>query len=78
MIAEIKICGGDYQPKMRHLIESDLKKLREAEAKEKYMILLVDTRHPDTKLGKWLRTDLVALDCTEVAGKNFMARIWRI
>jgi hypothetical protein len=43
------------------------------------MILLVDMRHPDTKLGKWLANDAAfSPNYMEVNGKDFRARIWRV
>jgi hypothetical protein len=56
MIAEIKICGGDYSPKMKGLIEDDVRKLgRDPGDRERFMILIVDTRKADSKLADWLR-----------------------
>jgi hypothetical protein len=55
MIAEIKICGGSYSPKMRGLLEADVAKLRQdASASAKFMILVVDRRVTDTPLAEWL------------------------
>jgi len=56
MIAELKVCGGNYAPKMKGFIEGDVRKLRRASARfgERYMILVVNTRHTQTELGQWL------------------------
>ena len=55
MIAEIKICGGDYAAKMRDYIENDVVKLAEAPDRcQRFMILVVDTRECSTTLGQWL------------------------
>jgi hypothetical protein len=80
MLAEIKICGGDYQGKMRHLIEADVDKLHKApRGPAKYIILLIDTRNLGSPLGKWLLDfQLAAEEFDEVHGQNFKARIWKI
>ena len=57
MIAEIKICGGDYNSRMRGAIQNDIQKLaRVAGDWERFMILIVDNRNPHTSLGSWLTT----------------------
>jgi len=57
MIAEIKICGGDYAPKMRGYIQEDAEKLACVSGSyERFLLLVVDNRHPDTELGRWLTT----------------------
>lgn len=57
MIAEIKVCGGDYAAKMQAWIEADVDKLARVDgAYERYMILIVDNRNLRTRLGKWLTT----------------------
>jgi hypothetical protein len=82
ILAEIKICGGDYQGKMRNLIKADIVKLTNAQrgpAKYvKYMILLIDTRTLETSLGKWLNDFHASEEMEEVLGKNFKARIWKM
>lgn len=80
MIAEIKICGGDYQSKMKGPIEHDIVKLAKAPSGQaKYFILVIDTRHLESSFGKWL-IDFrpVAEEFEEVQGKNFKARIWKL
>ncbi len=77
MIAEIKICGGDYNSKMKSLINSDVAKLKRANAAEKYMILLVDTRHLDSNLGQWLRDNATPSRCVKITGNNFLVSVWR-
>jgi len=81
MIAEIKICGGDYAPKMKGWIEDDVQKLSHApEDYERFMILIVDTRVADTTLGRWLRTcDFAALRKHERAlSESVTVRIWQV
>jgi hypothetical protein len=80
MLAEIKICGGDYQEKMKKLIEADIIKLTTVKSgPAKYMILLIDTRRLETSLGRWLNDFQVdSEEKEEVLGKYFKARIWRM
>jgi hypothetical protein len=81
MVAEIKICGGDYQYKMTGLIEADVLKLKNAQQdKEKYMILVVDTRKVKTKLGKWLKAYKVdgAPPSQQIPSTHFVAKIWEV
>ena len=81
MVAEIKICGGDYQYKMTGLIEADVRKLKSApQDREKYMILVVDTRVVDTPLGKWLMTYKVDGDppSQQIPSTHFVAKIWKV
>jgi hypothetical protein len=80
MVAEVKICGGDYQSKMQALIESDVQKLRTALGNtQRFMILLVDTRCRGSSLGKWLLTqDFPHTEYCDVKGTHFTARIWKI
>ena len=62
MIAEIKLCGGGggYEvnaSKMRGWIKCDVQKLAHAEGEyERFFILIVDNRWPNTSFGQWLRT----------------------
>ena len=80
MIAEIKICGGNYQGKMKGLIEADVAKLAKAPSGQaKYFILLIDTRKLGSSLGKWLIDfQPTAEEFTEVHGQYFKARIWKL
>lgn len=80
MLAEIKICGGEYHSKMRALIEADVRKLQRAkDAGERYMILLIDTRDADTTLGNWLLAYAIPNSTSrEVEGNGFVARIWKL
>lgn len=80
MFAEIKVCGGDYQPKMMHMIEEDVAKLQKApHDSAKYFILLIDTRNLGTRLGKWLLDfQPESEEFEEVQGQNFKARIWKL
>jgi hypothetical protein len=81
MISEIKICGGDYSPKMKALIEDDVNKLTNAEgAHQRFMILIVDNRHPDTTLGKWLTTCNFPHVKTQnvILSESLLIRMWEI
>ena len=81
MIAEIKICGGDYAPKMKGYIQDDVKKLADAQGVwQRFLILVVDKRHPDTSLGRWLTTcEFPHLQTQEVALSEWVVvRMWQI
>jgi hypothetical protein len=80
MVGEIKICGGDYQPKMKGLIISDIQKLRKSPAEyQRFMILVVDTRKLDTPLGRWLISPGFAQENAErLKGNGFEVLIWEI
>jgi len=81
MIAEIKICGGEYAPKMQKLIQDDVRKLERAAGDwERFMILVVDNRNPHTSLGRWLTTcDFPDTQKHDIAlSKSVIIRIWRI
>jgi hypothetical protein len=59
MIAEIRLCGGGETnaAKMWAWIEADVQKLAHAKGEyERFFILVIDNRWPDTPLGQWLRT----------------------
>ena len=81
MIAEIKICGGDYSPKMQGYIEDDVRKLVSAgSAFERYMILVIDTRI-GSKLRKWLSNfcpDVLHEKVLDAESEKFTVRIWKI
>lgn len=80
MIGEIKVCGGDYQAKMKDLIMADKAKLRKGPLEaEKFMILVIDTRKDDKPLGEWLNElSITSKEYSEVAGKNVRIRIWKL
>ena len=80
MIGEIKVCGGDYQAKMKDLIMADKAKLRKGPLEaEKFMILVIDTRKDDKPLGKWLnKWHVPSHEYSEVVGKNVRIRIWKL
>ena len=80
MAGEIKICGGDYQPKMKGLILADVDKLRKAPPDhQKFMILVIDTRKLDTPLGRWLISPGFAQEETSrIRGTGFETVIWEI
>ena len=80
MFAELKICGGDYMAKMQWAIECDIAKLRAApSATDRYMILVVDDRHPEERLGAWLRSCMLdGAPCWEQRFDTVLIRIWRV
>jgi len=81
MIAEIKICGGDYSPKMQGYIQDDVRKLATAEGDyQRFMILIVDNSCPTTTLGRWLTTcDFSHAERQDVTlSERVVIRIWEI
>lgn len=81
MIAEIKICGGEYSQKMRGLIQDDVCKLARADGPwQRFMILVVDNRTPHTSLGQWLTAcifpNIQSQDVT--LSKTLVVRMWQI
>ncbi|MCX6996475.1 MAG: hypothetical protein NTV49_05195 [Kiritimatiellaeota bacterium] len=81
MIAEIKICGGDYAPKMRGFIQDDVHKLACAgDVGQRFMILIVDNRHPETSLGRWLTAcDFPHAERQDVTlSESVVIRMWQI
>jgi len=81
MIAEIKICGGNYASKMRGYIQEDADKLARASRNyERFLLLVVDNRHPDTELGCWLTTcdfEHVRKDELKLSD-TLIIRLWQI
>src|SRR5580693_5967018 len=58
MLAEIKIVGADYFPKMQGHIESDVERMRSFSnaMTQRYMILIIPNCDAETKLGKYLHS----------------------
>jgi len=80
MIAEIKIVGADYSPKMEQAIEADVKRLRQVNAAdtERYMILIIPKCNEKNKLGYYLDTCSFSSTCFERDFPAFRLRIWRL
>jgi hypothetical protein len=81
MVAEIKVCGGDYAPKMREYIEADVRKLAQVPGEcQRFVILVVDTREPATPLGKWLMSYEPAHKARyqRTLSERVLVRIWEI
>jgi hypothetical protein len=86
MIAEIKIVGANFQAKMRHAIDADVKRLREVRTRgiERYMILIIpDSEKNGKKIGKlknYLDSWPVDGECRTIPskGKGFCLKILRI
>jgi len=70
MATEIKICGGDYQLKVKGLIKADIAKLKKnpLNFNNLFFLFLIDRRYPDTILGHWLKRGY--LDEQEFAGHD--------
>ncbi|MCI0365518.1 MAG: hypothetical protein L0219_16770 [Phycisphaerales bacterium] len=79
MIAEIKIVGADYQPKMRHFIESDVQRMRQVSGvdTERYIILIIPRCESKTALGAYLDSCSFSSICEERDFLGFRLRIWR-
>ena len=83
MLAEIKIVGSWYFPKMQFAIESDVERMRRASAPdaERYMILVIP-EWPETDgktaLGRYLDTCKFSDKCTERRWAGFHLKIWRL
>lgn len=83
MIAEIKIAGGDYQPKNKFMIRKDVDKLACAPAEfARFMILLIDTQVTGTQLANWLSSDspfsVESDEFPPVQSQRWRARIWKM
>jgi hypothetical protein len=79
MLAEIKIVGGDYFPKMQSYIESDVERMRSVRTPgtERYMILIIPKCEAKTKLGEYLHSCSFSAECVEREWPGFRLRIWR-
>ena len=79
MLAEIKIVGADYYPKMQGYIESDVERMRAVTTAgtERYMILIIPACETKTKLGDYLHSCSFSDTCVEREWPGFRLRIWR-
>ena len=80
MVAEIKIVGADYQPKMRHYIEADVERLRIVEDPtiERYMILIIPHSEATGVLAEYLDGCSFSDECFERGFDSFRLRIWKV
>jgi hypothetical protein len=79
MLAEIKIVGADYFPKMQGHIKSDVERMRSFSnaITQRYMILIIPNCDAETKLGKYLHSCSFSTTCVERELSGFQLRIWR-
>jgi hypothetical protein len=79
MLAEIKIVGADYYPKMRGYIESDVERMRAVSTAgtQRFMILIIPHSNAKTNLGEWLTTCSFSRTCAEREWPSFRLRIWQ-
>ena len=79
MLAEIKIVGADYFPKMRGYIESDVERMRAVSNADtqRFMILIIPHSDTITPLGEWLTTCSFSPTCAEREWPGFRLRIWK-
>ena len=80
MVAEIKIVGADYQPKMRGYIEADVERLRSVDDPgiERFMILIIPRSDARGVLSDYLEGCSFSADCIEREYEAFAVRIWRV
>lgn len=79
MLAEIKIVGADYFPKMQGFIESDVERMRAVSTPgtQRFMILIIPRSEAKTKLGEYLHSCSFSADCVEREWPGFRLRIWK-
>lgn len=80
MVAEIKVLGADYQPKMRYALDDDVQRLRAIPEAgiERYMLLVIPHAAGPSPLGDYLTTVRYAPHCVERAYPEFQLRLWRL
>lgn len=80
MLAEIKIVGADYFPKMQGFVESDVERMRAVSTAgtRRYMILSVPPSQTKTKLGDYLDTCTFSSKCIEREWPGFRLRVWEL
>ena len=80
MLAEIKIVGADYFPKMQGYIESDVHRMRAASTVSTrcYMILIVPRSGKKSQLGNYLDTCSFSSKCMEREWPEFRLRVWEL
>jgi hypothetical protein len=79
MLAEIKIVGANYFPKMQGFIESDVGRMRAVSTPgtERFMILIIPRSEAKTKLGEYLHSCSFSPHCLERDLPSFRLRIWK-
>jgi hypothetical protein len=79
MLAEIKIVGANYLPKMQGYVESDAARMRAVSTAgtERFMILIIPDSDASTKLGKYLHSCSFSAVCVEHIWPVFRSRIWK-
>ena len=80
MLAEIKIVGANYFPKMQAAIESDVERMRAVRTPgtQRFMILVIPRSDVKTKLGDYLDSCNFPGRCVEREWPEFRLRIWRL
>ena len=79
MVAEIKIVGADYAPKMQWFIADNVARLRRLPKDiERYMILVIPESKKQTNLGKYLDEISFSDNCRKREWPGFRVRIWRV
>ncbi len=80
MIAEIKIVGADFQSKMRHAIDADVRRLRNVKTRgiERYMILVIRKSEATGVLKRYLDAWPSPSKCRRLDRKGFCLKIARI
>jgi hypothetical protein len=78
MLAEIKICGAGYYPKMQGYIESDVARMRAVSTPgtRRYMILIIPRSDAKSKLGEYLHSCSFSPQCIEREFPGFHLRMW--
>jgi hypothetical protein len=79
MLAEIKIVGANYYPKMQGYIESDVERMREVSTPgtQCFLILIIPRSVVKTKLGEYLHACSFSSECFEREWPGFKLRIWK-
>jgi hypothetical protein len=79
MLAEIKIVGAGFLPKMEGYIERDVRRMREVSSHgtERYMILIIPESDAKTKLGEYLDECLFSKTCVDRRWPGLRLRMWR-
>jgi len=80
MVAEIKIVGAHYSPKMESAVEADVERLRRLEVPDRYMLLVIVPSDADTQLGAYLTACSFSERCIDRTWEDsgLRLRVWRI
>jgi hypothetical protein len=79
MVAEIKIVGAHYFPKMRGYIEADVQRmLAVSKGTQRFMILVIPRSDDKTPLGEYLHSCCFSPNCVEKEWPGFYLRIWQL